>query len=385
MLGGVGVGRLTLGISRVGQRDDAVVTLDQILVNDLVLGGANVGAALVAVFLLDLKHFLFDDLANAAFVGQDGAQIGDQCLKTKQLVLDLGAFHARQSSQCHLDDGLRLRIRKTKALHQLFLGLGDGCRAFHDPDDFINVVVCDLVALKNVGTGQRLVQIELGAARDNRFLMRNIVVKDLGQREHLGLAVHNGQHIDRAGVLKLRIFIQLIENDLTVGVSAVLNDDLHAVTARLVSHVGDALDALVAVQIGNGLTQHALVDTVRNFGDGDAAVFLVHLSTGAHHDATLTRGVGLNDAILTVDGAARGEVGSLDVFHQLGNGALGVIHAVDGGVDDLAKIMRRDVGRHTDGDTHSAVDKQVREACRKNGRLVQTVIEVFGHLDNVFV
>ena len=35
-------------------------------------------------------------------------------------------------------------------------------------------------------------------------------------------------------------------------------------------------------------------------------------------------------------------------------------------VDDLAEIVRRDVGRHADGDAAGAVDQQVREARRQD-------------------
>ena len=39
-------------------------------------------------------------------------------------------------------------------------------------------------------------------------------------------------------------------------------------------------------------------------------------------------------------------------------------------VDDLAQIVRRDVGRHADGDAAGAVDQQVREARRQHRRLL---------------
>ena len=42
----------------------------------------------------------------------------------------------------------------------------------------------------------------------------------------------------------------------------------------------------------------------------------------------------------------------------------------DDGVDDLAQVVRRDVGRHADRDAGGAVDQQVREARRQDGRLL---------------
>ena len=236
-----------------------------------------------------------------------------------------------------------------------------------------------------MGAGECLVQLKLGAVFDDRLLVCDIMIQDLRQGQHLGLVVDDGQHIDGAGVLQLGILIELVENDLTVGVAAVFDDDTHTRTARLVAHIGNALDALFSVQIGNGLTQHALVDAVGDLGDDDASVFLVDLSLGTHHDATATGGVGLQNAVGAVNSGTGGEIGALDVFHQLGDGAFGVIHTEDGGVNDLAQVMGRDVGGHTDGDTDGTVDQKIGKTGGQYGRLVQTVIKVLGHLDHVFV
>jgi hypothetical protein len=54
---------------------------------------------------------------------------------------------------------------------------------------------------------------------------------------------------------------------------------------------------------------------------------------------------------LAVDEAAGGEVGTLDVLEDFEVGAgCGFFEERDGGVDDFGEIVRRDVGRHADGD-----------------------------------
>ena len=55
------------------------------------------------------------------------------------------------------------------------------------------------------------------------------------------------------------------------------------------------------------------------------------------------------------------------------------------GVDDLAQIVRRDVGRHADGDALGAVDQQVREAGRQDLRLALGVVVVRLEIDGVLV
>ena len=55
------------------------------------------------------------------------------------------------------------------------------------------------------------------------------------------------------------------------------------------------------------------------------------------------------------------------------------------GIDHLAEIVRRDVGRHADRDAARAVDQQVREARRQDDRLVLVAVVVLLEVDGVFV
>ena len=58
---------------------------------------------------------------------------------------------------------------------------------------------------------------------------------------------------------------------------------------------------------------------------------------------------------------------------------------VDGGVDDLAHVVRRDVGRHADGDALRAVDQQVGEAAGQHDGLLGRAVVVGHHVDGLFV
>ena len=105
---------------------------------------------------------------------------------------------------------------------------------------------------------------------------------------------------------------------------------------------------------------------------------LLDLGLCANHNVSLTRAVSLLDALCAVNCCGGGEVGALDVLHQLLESALGVVDAADGSVNYLCQVMSGNICRHTYGDTDSAVYKQVRELRGKNRRLCQLVIEV-GH------
>ena len=62
-----------------------------------------------------------------------------------------------------------------------------------------------------------------------------------------------------------------------------------------------------------------------------------------------------------------------------------VVDERDGAVDDLADVVRRDVGRHADGDAGGAVDEEVGNARRKDLRLELLVVVVRLPVDGFFV
>ena len=62
-----------------------------------------------------------------------------------------------------------------------------------------------------------------------------------------------------------------------------------------------------------------------------------------------------------------------------------VVDQRDGGVDHLAEVVRRDVGRHADGDAAGAVDQQVREARRQHHRLLLGAVVVVAEIDRILV
>ncbi len=64
---------------------------------------------------------------------------------------------------------------------------------------------------------------------------------------------------------------------------------------------------------------------------------------------------------------------------------VGRAHEVNGGVDHLAEVVRRDVRRHADGDAVGAVDEQVRDAGRQDHRLGEPVVVVGHEIDAVLV
>ena len=230
----------------------------------------------------------------------------------------------------------------------------------------------------------RLGKFVAGAAGDDLLLVREVVDQDLPEIEDLGLGavLDECQKDDAVRDLQVGVLVDGIEDDLRVGVLLALDDDAHALSARLVADIGDALDTLVLDQVGDRLDQHRLVDLVGDFRDDDAAsdvgarAVLLDLALGADDDIALSGAVRLADAAPAHDDAARREIGRGDILHQLVDGDIGIVDEGDGPVDDLCEVMGRDIGRHADGDAVRSVDEQVGKARREDGGLHLVAVEV---------
>jgi hypothetical protein len=105
----------------------------------------------------------------------------------------------------------------------------------------------------------------------------------------------------------------------------------------------------------------------------------------AHHDRSAPGLLGLLDPGPPVDQAAGGEIGPRDDDPELVGGDLGVLDERDGGVDDLAQVVRRDVGGHADGDAARPVHQQLGELRGQDARLELGVVVVGGEVDGLFV
>ena len=83
--------------------------------------------------------------------------------------------------------------------------------------------------------------------------------------------------------------------------------------------------------------------------------------------------------------AAGGEVGSFDVLEDGVDAGVGVVDEGDAGVDDFGEVMRRDVGRHADGDASAAVDDEIGDASGEDGGLEGGLVVVGGEVYGVGV
>ena len=188
---------------------------------------------------------------------------------------------------------------------------------------------------------------------------------DVAQAHQQRPAAVERQHVDAEARLQRRVAIELVQHDIGHRVALQLDDDAHAVAIAFVAQIGDALDGLVLHQLGDALDHARLVHLIRNLGDDDRLAILadlLDLGLAAHDDRAAAERVGGMDAGAAEDDAAGREIRARHDLHQLFDGDLAIVDIGDAGIDHFAEIMRRDVGRHADGDARAAVDEDVRDS-----------------------
>ncbi len=95
--------------------------------------------------------------------------------------------------------------------------------------------------------------------------------------ELLGPAAVDRQHVGAERRLQVGEAPELVEHHVGDGIALQLDDDAHAFAVGLVPDVGDALDALVAHELGDLLDQRLLVDLVGDGGDDQRLAILADL------------------------------------------------------------------------------------------------------------
>ena len=107
------------------------------------------------------------------------------------------------------------------------------------------------------------------AAGDHVAAVGDEVRERLLERQDLRPPLDDREHVDAERLLQRRHLPEVVQDHLRDGVLLELDDDAHALAVGLVADVGDALDLLVADQLGDLLDQPRLVDLVRDLGGDD--------------------------------------------------------------------------------------------------------------------
>ena len=124
----------------------------------------------------------------------------------------------------------------------------------------------------------RFAQFVIGAAAHHIGTMLDEVLDRLDQAQFARLAMDDRQIDNAEADLKLRVLVQVVENDLGLLAALQFEDDAHAVAVALIANFGNAFELLLIHQRGGVFNQPRLIHLIRNFRDDDLlAVALAHL------------------------------------------------------------------------------------------------------------
>ena len=239
-----------------------------------------------------------------------------------------------------------------------------------------------------MGAFARLHQKVLGAPGDNLFTEGGERLDHVLEVHQLRTAARQRNHVAAEGRLQRREAVDLIEHHVGHRIAPELDHDAHALAVGFVADVGDALDALVAHQLGDLLDHRGLVHLIRDLGDDQGLTVLadlLDLDLAAHGHRAAACVIGRLDAGTAEDQAAGREVRTRDQFDQFVDGDVRPLDLLDTGIDNLAQIVRRNVGRHADRDAAGAVDQEVRNARRQDLGFGLGVVVVLLEIDRVLV
>ena len=236
----------------------------------------------------------------------------------------------------------------------------------------VDVVERDLETFEDVGAAAGSLQLELGAAGDDFLAVGDVLLQRPLERQDRGWVPRSTRasmltpKVDCSAVCLKRLFSTFI------GCASRFSSMMARMPVRSDSSRRSLMPSSLPslTMLGDPLEQGGLVDLVGQLGDDDlvaaAAWRLLDEGLGPDDDAAAAGGVGGLDPLATEDRAAGREVRTGDDLHQIFDGGLGVVDQDGDGVADLVEVVRRDIGRHADGDAGAAVEQQVRQARRQD-------------------
>ena len=410
----VGGERDALDIAAVSEGEDHVLALDQVFDILVEIAVLDRRAARVGVSFLHLAEFVAQDFEHPDARAENVEIVADFLDDLPQVLADLLALHAGQAVQPKIENGARLRFgqpvgavfadeaaglrdqrdqrrnvgRRPGAFHQAFPRRGGVGRMADQRHHLVDVGDRDGEAGQRVRLAARLLQQEGGAPDDDLLPEGQKGPEHVEQAHLFRPAAVQRQHVDAEAGLELGEAEELVQHDLGIGVALDLDHQAHAFPVGFVVRAGDALDLPRPGEFAD-LFEHALlVHLVGNLGEHEvvaAVAALLDLVARAHDDGAPAGAVGLVDAGPAHGEGAGGKVRPGQQLHNVFERGVRLLDQPEAGVDHLAQIVRRDIGRHADGDAAGAVDQQVRIARRQDDRLLARFVVVVLEIDRVAV
>ena len=373
--------------AEMGDGDDAAFVGDDVFHAEIAEGADDLGLPLVTVFFFHGEKLGLDDLHEAGLGVEDLAQGGDERLEFEVFGFDLAALQSGELVETEFEDGVGLALGERIFGHQLRLGLVAVGGGADDFDEVVEVIEGDDVAFEDVGAIEGLVEAELGAAGDDVATMLDETLDELLDVHLLRALLVDGKERDAEGGLEGGLLEELVDDDAGLFAALELDDDA-GVFVGLVAEVADAFELFLADELGDAQDEVGAVHVIRDFRDNDllhAGLHLLGVGLAADADDALAGLEVGEDAFAAGDDAAGGEVRALDEAAEVIHRDARVVDDSAGGGDNLVQVVRRDVGRHADGDAGRAVHQKIRQRRWEDGRLGGRLLVVGREVDGVFL
>ena len=337
----------------------AGMSFDKVLKVDLLGSLCKLGASLVTVLSFDLLKLALKNALKLLLALKNRTKLCDKHLKLCNSVLNLLPFKPGKLTESHLYDSLCLNVGKTESVAKLKLCIGNRSRALDDLNNLVDILCRYSVALKNMDLTKCFFKIKLCTSFDNFLLEIYVFVKYSWQIKRFRLATVDNEHINRAGILKLCILVKLIENDLSICIASILDNNSHTASAGLITQCCDSLNLLFLNKISHTLYKHRLVNHIGYLGEDDPSVLILNNSSCSYINLASSGLVCFSDTARAVNYGSGGKVGTLDKHHKVADRAFGIVNSVNDTVNNLGEIMGRNVSCHTNRNTNRAIDKQI--------------------------
>ncbi len=202
-------------------------------------------------------------------------------------------------------------------------------------------------------------------------------------------AVHQCQHIQMEGALKIREFVKPVEDFLRLGIAVEINRHAQAVLVGFITDIFDAVNLFFRHQLGNLFQQIGFLHLIGNLGDDNLVaigLFVLHdFGFAAANNRPLALRIGRDDLFTVKNFSAQRKIGALDELKQIFGGRLGSIKQICERVANFTQIMRRNVSGHAHGNPQGTVQEQLRQGRWQNRRFLARAVVIVNEINRVFI
>ena len=214
---------------------------------------------------------------------------------------------------------------------------------------------------------------------------------DTFESQYFRSAIGYREHIDTKGILQSGLFIKHVNQIVHICITLHFNYNTDSFLGRLIGNVYDVTGLLCLHQIADivqKFTDSGSDHGVRDFGNNDllpSAFYLFHIYFSTNLDLSGSSLINFCQIIFIDNDPACRKIRSFDVLHQLFCRDVIVLHVCLNRIHNLAQVMCRNTGCHTNCDSFRTVQQKVRNSYRKNCRLFFCLIKIRYKINDIFV